>query len=583
MNNPAPTSPDWSILEARPAIEPPHILVLDDHAAIRDLFGEVLGANGYRTDLAPSMDEARRLIEKKPFDALVADIFLQEEESGLDLLPHLRRLQPNTPAIVISGMASMDHVLEALKAGAYDMLCKPLNVVDMLRVIGRAVEKKRMADQNDQLMEALRRERDLLELRVAEATADLEQTVGTLRALNEQMATMFEMARTPATPASSEDAIRRIFALLRRLIDFDDAFCLIYDLNAHDPHLVFSQGRKGKRLCEQMSALFREEGELIHAQARQDHSIQTGRLIAQVRRRFPGGPLPENVMLMPLTVHDTMTGLVGLIRKGGGSRLTDTEERMLGLAISQLLAAIEQRNFVTRTGQLAGLGELISEIAHDLRHPMTSLRGATRLLEKGWRDQERRGRCLDAIGANLGRMESLVSELVNFYNPREMNMVPVDLHDLLDKALEVSQDLLVQKQIRVERAFQEGALMVLGLTRNLIEAFINLITNACHAMERGGRLRVTTLKNPPPDHGERLRASGRAPSQYAVVAVSDDGCGIAEENLKKIFSRFFTTRPEGKGLGLAAVQRIVKKNLGHVHVQSRPGAGSTFYIYLPRA
>lgn len=559
-----------------------HVLILDDQSVIRELFGEVLGAHHYEVSLAASLAEARALLAIQAFDAVVVDIFLQEAESGLALLENVHRSQPNTPTIVISGMASMDHVIEALKAGAYDMLTKPLNVIDMLRVIGRAVEKKRMADENDRLVEALRRERDLLEERVSEATRDLEETIGTLRALNEQMATIFELSHMPAGLQSSEDAIRRIFQLLHRLIDFDESFCVIYDINAHDLHLRFNQGRTGASLCEQIAHLFRREGELIHALARGEAGLDIDRFMAEVRGRLPADNL-ANVMLMPLHVPQTFTGLVGLVRKSGPQRLSQAEGRMIGLAISQLLAAIEQRNFVTRTGQLAGLGELISEIAHDLRHPMTALRGAAGLLATGWSDEGRRSRCLSQITGNLARMESLVSELVNFYNPKEMNMVPVDLNGLLDKAVEVSGSLLEQHRIQIVRSLAPGGVTILGLTRNLIEAFINLITNACHAMEPGGRLELITARDVPADLMEPLRQTGRQPESFALAAVRDNGCGIPEENMKKIFSRFFTTRPEGKGLGLSAVQRIVKKNLGHIHVESKVGSGTTFYIYLPKA
>ncbi|MCE5228049.1 response regulator [bacterium] len=558
------------------------VLVLDDQSMIRDLFHEVLAANHYNVSLAANLAEARAILSAQVFDAIVVDIFLNEPESGLALIEDAHVHQPNTPTIVISGMASMDHVIEALKSGAYDMLTKPLNVIDMLRVIARAVEKKRMSDENDRLLMALRRERDLLEDRVKEATHDLEETIGTLRALNEQMATIFELSHTPEGLISSEDAIRRIFQLLRRLIDFEESFCVVYDLNARDLHLKFSQGRTGAGLCEQIAHLFRREGELIHAVAREESGLNIDRFMAEVRGRLPEANL-EKVMLMPLHVRQTFAGLVGLVRKSGPQRLSQGEERMIGLAISQLLAAIEQRNFVTRTGQLAGLGELISEIAHDLRHPMTALRGAAGLLATGWSDEGRRTRCLGQLTSNLGRMESLVSELVNFYDPKEMNMVPVDLNELLDKAIEVSGSVLDQHGINVVKNFEPGGVLILGLTRNLIEAFINLITNACHAMPSAGRLELTTCKDLAGVHIDRLRQSGRQPENFAMAAVCDNGCGIPEENMKKIFSRFFTTKPEGKGLGLSAVQRIVKKNLGHIHVESQPGKGSTFFIYLPKA
>ena len=580
---PTVQSADFCLLEPRTFDPPPRILVLDDQSVIRSLFEEVLRSSNYEVRPAANLEEAGRLLATDRFDAAVVDIFLQDQESGLALLPRIRELQPNTPAIVISGMASMDHVIEALKAGAYDMLCKPLNVLDMLRVVERAVEKKRMADENDRLVEALRRERDLLEQRVCEATHDLEATIDTLRLLNEQMATMFEMSQTPLGMLSGEHVIRRIFELLQRLIDFEDAFCVVYDVNAHDLHLSYAQGEGARALCEGMGKMFRHEGEVIHAICHPDDRLLTGRFIEEIWRRYPGERPSADVMLMPLNVAQTLSGVVGLIRKSGSTRLSHIEERMIGMAISQLLAAIEQRNFVMRTGQLASLGELISEIAHDLRHPMTAMRGASRMLQTHYEDPVRRGRCLHEIQGNLGRMESLVSELVNFYNPREMNMVPVDLHELLDKAIEVTWSLLEQQKIEVRRMFDPKPLIVLGLTRNLVEAFINLISNASHAMGEGGRLELSTARTLAPEHVDLLVKAGCQPDNYVTAIVRDNGCGIPEENIKRIFGRFFTTPPDGKGHGLSALKRIVRKILGLIHVESRVGEGSTFYVFLPKA
>ena len=102
-------------------------------------------------------------------------------ENGLTLIPRLRELQPHTPAIVISGNAAMDHVMEALKAGAYDMLIKPFNIIDVLHVVARAVDKKALAMENVRLVAELRRERDTLEERVHEATRDLQDKIEILR------------------------------------------------------------------------------------------------------------------------------------------------------------------------------------------------------------------------------------------------------------------------------------------------------------------------------------------------------------------------------------------------------------------
>ncbi len=562
----------------------PHVLVLDDQLAIRSLLSEVLTTNHYHVSSAKCLDDARELIDRIPFDAVIVDIYLSDNESGLTILPYLRSLQPHTPAIVISGMARMDDVMEALKAGAYDMLCKPFNIIDVLHVMTRAIEKKRMADENERLVAALRRERDLLEIRVHEATHNLEEKVETLRLLNEQIGTMFEMSQNTGSDSSSEGVINHIFEMLRRMIDFEGAFCVIYDNKAKDINLAYADRPLVQEFCSEMTVMLRQQGPALVELAESQDSLPVENLQMAIRHLYPHDLPHENLMLMPLHVHQTLLGVVGLIRMDRNSHLSRAEERILGLAISHLLAALEQRNFITRTGQLAGLGELISEIAHDLRHPMTSLRGASRILLDGWREEDKRNRCLDEISSNLTRMESLVSELVTFYNPREMNMVPVDIHALLDKALSVSSGLFEQKNIEIIRDYEPFNFMILGLSRNLIEAFINLISNACQACESSsGHIIIGTRQNLDEAHADRLRKIGWQPSSYALVTLKDNGGGIPPENIDKVFRRFFTTRPEGHGLGLSAVMRVIKKNLGHIHMESEMGQGTMFHLYLPKA
>lgn len=544
---------------------------------------QVLTENGYRVQGVDTLQQARELIYEQAFDAIFVDIFLGEHDTGLSLLPEIHEHQPNTPIIVISGMAGMEHVMEALKMGAYDMLLKPFNIVDLINVASRAVDKKRMADENDRLLEELRHERDTLEEKVHAATRDLEATIGTLRQLNEQVAAMFEFNQTRPS-GSLEELMEQLFRLLGRMINFDGAFCVVYDIRAQAINLHYTEGESVASLSAGMEQLLSQHAPQLVALVEKDDSPSLSRLQEAVLDFYHAELPNDEMMFMPLHVHQTLLGVVGFHRvsRSANQRLSESEERMLALAISHMLAALEQRNYIARTAQLAGLGELIAEIAHDLRHPMTSLRGAARMLIDGWAVAEKRERCLESIGSDLSRMESMVSELVNFYNPREMNMVAIDIHELLEKVLQVSGGLIEAKGIKVEKDFAAGQPQVLGLTHNLIEAFVNLVSNACQAMDSEGRLRLATRKRLSRIHQDRLREKGLQPGAYLVIEVEDDGCGIPPENMDRVFKRFFTTRAEGHGLGLAAVMRIIKKNLGHIHLESEPGKGTRFTVYLPK-
>jgi signal transduction histidine kinase len=294
-------------------------------------------------------------------------------------------------------------------------------------------------------------------------------------------------------------------------------------------------------------------------------------------------PHPERALMIPLHAPGAMLGVFGAIDLERPHVLNDAEERILSFAISNFLAALHERSFLRRTTQLASFGELVTEIAHDLRHPMTSMRGAARVLRNQWSDEAKRERCLMALGSDLSRMESLVTELVTFYRGDDISMVSVDLHQLLDKALEAVAQTIEREAIEVERRYEADPAAVMGLARNLIEAFVNLFVNAIQAMGRGGLLTVRTSPNLEDADLSRLVAAGLDPSEYVRVDVADTGPGIAPENVDKIFMRFFTTKPDGCGLGLSAVHRILKKNLGLIRVESEPGRGATFTVLLPKA
>lgn len=546
------------------------------------MLAELASDEGYEAYTASNLTQATRAISDYDFHAVLLDIYLENDEVGLDLLPTLRDLQPNTPAIVISGLADLDSVISALKEGAYDLLRKPFNIAEVQKAVRNAVEKKNLALENAKLDKELRAERDSLEIRVKNATEDLAAKVNTLQTLNEQLSTIFEMSHATLVEGTPSEILKHVINLLRKVLRFEGAFCVVLDLRAEEISLKFSDCDRAEALVEGMRAeLIAGKEQFIEMLESSDSSAG----FAQLQRVIEHGQEDWSAadgLLMPIYVPQTLLGVFGVVGIARPNDLSEAEQRLLAFAISGFAAAWEQRNFMNRTNQLASFGELVTEIAHDLRHPMTSLRGAARILSEKWDEDSKRIRCLSQIPVDLSRMESMVSELVNFYNPRDMYMVSVDIHELLDKSLKVSHFLLDQKQIEVRKSFDAAHPVVLGLSPNLIEAFVNLISNAIQAMDNNGALTVATSDDLNEEDMSRLEAKGRQSEQYLRVSIQDTGAGIAPDELEKIFQRFYTTRPEGHGLGLAAVKRIIKKNLGTVHVRSEVGKGSTFEVYLPK-
>lgn len=559
------------------------ILIVDDNADIRAMLAGVLDDCGFDSDLADSLSSASDLLRHESFDTVIVDVYLDDNECGLDLLPLVASTQPFTPSIVISGMASVDTVIEALKNGAYDLLRKPFNLSEIERTVRNAVEKKELAEENSRLVQELRNERDQLEDKVEEATRDLASKVSNLSTLNRQLTTIFDMSHATAIEGTPSEILAHILSLLGKVMGFEGGFCVILDLRAEEIGLSYGSnptcrsisGHIGKALAQHRREIERSINESTHSDR---NSVVQQALLNYCPTQWD----PRHAFILPLRVPNTLLGFFGLIGIARSERLSVDEERMIALAISSFVAAFEQRNHLHRTRQLESFGELVTEIAHDLRHPMTSLRGMARMLADGWSEENKRARCLNQISVDLKRLESLVSELVNFYKPGDMNMVSVDVAELLGTALQACRLVLEQKHIQVETDFGPEDLRVLGLSPNLIEAFINLISNATQAMDEGGHLSVSATLGLSAEDRKLLADEGKKPEDYLAIAIRDTGRGIGENELEKIFQRFFTTRAEGQGLGLAAVRRIVKKNLGLVHVASEVGEGSTFTVCLPK-
>lgn len=229
------------------------------------------------------------------------------------------------------------------------------------------------------------------------------------------------------------------------------------------------------------------------------------------------------------------------------------------------------------------LEALVSEIVHDIRHPLATLQGSAQLLAQHWDEEATRTRCIEQIAGGVIRLDSLLGELTQFNRPADVCMTPVGAAALIEDAITATTHLVRERRIELVRDFDPAKPRILGLSNNLVEAFVNLIDNACHAMEPGGRLKLTIRGGLDDEHAQRVRDRFSEPERYMMIAVADTGCGIAEEMMGRIFSRFFTTKSDGQGLGLAAAKRILDANLCHIHVESQTGAGTVFHIYLPRA
>ncbi len=233
--------------------------------------------------------------------------------------------------------------------------------------------------------------------------------------------------------------------------------------------------------------------------------------------------------------------------------------------------------------RLAAVGQLAAGIAHDFNNLLLAITGYAELL-KGERgiSQDAREKLDDLVALGF-RAADLVRQVLDFSRGTGSEKDRVDLVPLLKETVRML-DRTLPDNVEVHLDLRATEVPVVASPTEIQQILVNLALNARDAMPRGGTLRIV-LDRVDPDDPEVPPAPSGEGENWAVITVSDTGCGIPREHLERIFEPFFTSKPpgEGTGLGLAQVYGLVREHGGQVSVESRPGRGATFRVYLPLA
>lgn len=222
-----------------------------------------------------------------------------------------------------------------------------------------------------------------------------------------------------------------------------------------------------------------------------------------------------------------------------------------------------------QTERLAAVGQLAAGAAHEINNPLAIISARAQLLELREQDEKRKKE-LALITEQIERISKILTNLMEFARPAPPNLRSMNIHDILDRVLELVGGSFPKFQITLERQYDPRMRPIKADPNQLEQVFLNLIINAQHAMEQdGGVLTVATEYFPD--------------QQVVVIRIVDQGIGIAKENQKKIFDPFFSTKDEGKGtgLGLSTSLGIINNHFGRIDLESAPGEGTIFRVELP--
>lgn len=229
-----------------------------------------------------------------------------------------------------------------------------------------------------------------------------------------------------------------------------------------------------------------------------------------------------------------------------------------------------------RADRLAMLGTLAAGLAHEIRNPLGGIKGAAQLLRReAYRDPSI-AQHTDIVIREVDRVNLLIEQLLDLSRPSQLNLGPLNIHELLDDVLLLESRSVPEPAVVVKKHYDPSLPPIQGDQAQLTQVFLNLVKNGFQAINGRGCLTITTRI----ETDFHIREQGKERGKFIWVDIEDDGPGIKEENLPHIFSPFFTTKNNGTGLGLAICYRIIKEHGGLIRVESREGQGAAFRVSL---
>ena len=224
---------------------------------------------------------------------------------------------------------------------------------------------------------------------------------------------------------------------------------------------------------------------------------------------------------------------------------------------------------VRRSEKLAAIGKLAAGVAHEIRNPLSSIRGFAQYLRNTLKDKPREKEYAETIVSEVDRINRVVTDLLTFARPMEAQLAPADVTELVESTVRLVQADARSRDVGIQMNLSDLSIIPLD-THQIKQAMLNLLLNSLQAVDSGGSIEVGAELDP---SVSRLK-----------IWVEDDGPGIAPDQKEKIFDPFFTTREKGTGLGLAIVHKIVENHNGEINLQSPPAGkvrGCRFTISIP--
>ncbi len=550
---------------------PVRVLVVDDEETVADLCREFLAAKGYDLTVALSGEEAVRVLPALHPDVILTDLNLPGL-SGLEVMRYAKSVDPEVAVIVITGHATANSAIDALRQGAYDYVPKPFDLDDLEQIVDRAIAHRRLRAINRQLVEELRQKNEILQHHEHELRERVRLATWQMTALYDvSKAIMADLELTP-----------RLAMVCAKGAELAGAAAAVVYLRTEEPEEYRAAGAYGATIAlreDGTPPALEPEGPLWPAVAQQrPRRLTTAVGEPSIRVTGIENARASTLMGVPLLAEGRVIGVLALLDKPGG--FSDDDEGFMMLYASQAALAVLNSQLFEHTKSLDRLkSDFVAVVSHEIRTPLTSVKGAIELLsdDRYFHNTDQQNKLLTIAHANAERLLVLINDILDF-SKLEAASLPMSIeHQRLEPVVQQAahnlRTLIEERRIHLDLLMSDELPELMMDANRIAQVLTNLLSNAIKFSPAGGRIEIAAE---PWEDGVR-------------VGVHDHGEGIAPQDLAKLFRKFSqidssaTRKAGGTGLGLVISKGIIEQHGGRIWVESLPGVGSTFFFTLPSA